>query len=181
MRLFVGLPIPDDVADRAAALIEHLRPFAKLQWSPRENLHITTKFIGSWPEARLDGMHSALGAIQAEAFDVSLGGPGWFPNPHAPRVFWAGVQAGVALSELARLTDEATSRLGVEPEKRGYTPHMTLARVKPGVDIRALRGAVADLKPEPLGAWRATEFFLYLSETKPAGSVYTRLGGFDLH
>jgi len=53
MRLFTGLELPDDVAGNLAELIRRLKPAARIHWSPPENLHVTTKFVGEWPEARL--------------------------------------------------------------------------------------------------------------------------------
>ena len=181
MRLFVGLAIPDEVAERITEVTGRLRASGpKLQWSPRENLHITTKFIGSWPDDRLNEMEVALEGIRAEPFDVQLAGLGWFPNPHAPKIFWTAARGGEAIARLASLTDEATAQMGIAREERAYTPHVTLARVKPGMDFKPLRAAVAELEPQQFGRWRTEEFFLYRSETKPAGSVYTKLAGFRL-
>ena len=181
MRLFVGLPIPDEVAEKMAVMIERLRTAgAELPWSPRGNLHVTTKFIGSWPDARLDEISSALAGIEAPALELALTGLGWFPNPHAPRIFWAGVKGGEALSRLAAATDEATAALGVARETKPYTPHVTLARIKPGMDFKALRAAVAELQLPVFGSWRAAGFHLYRSDTLPSGSVYTKLAEFRL-
>jgi 2'-5' RNA ligase len=181
MRLFVGLEIPDEVAERITEVTGRLRASApNLQWSPRENLHITTKFIGSWPDERLKEMEVALEGIRTEPFNVQLTGFGWFPTPHAPKIFWTAARGGEALARLASLTDEATARLGIAPEERAYTPHVTLARVKQGMDFKPLRSAVAELEPPQFGQWCVNEFYLYRSETKPAGSVYTKLAGFSL-
>ncbi len=176
MRLFVGLHPPDSIVQRIGAAIEALRPAAPgLRWSPVGNLHITTKFIGSWPDARLDEMSVALAQIRMRPFEVRVSGLGWFPNPHSPRIFWAGVKGGDALPMLASATDAATAALGIEKETQPYRPHLTLARVQQSSDIRQLRGAVADLAETDWGTFEARSFFLYLSKTTPAGSVYTKL------
>ena len=164
-----------------AAMIEMLRPAApKLRWSPPGNLHITTKFLGEWPEAKLDLLQATLVQIRAEAFEVHLAGFGWFPNPHSPRVFWIAARGGEPLNQLAAKTDEACSTLGFARETKPYAPHVTLARVSAGTDLRDLRGAVAGIENPDWGRFRAEEFFLYRSDPGPAGSVYTKLAGFPL-
>ena len=179
--MFVGLAIPDDIANGLAALIDQLRPAApSLRWSPASNLHITTKFIGQWPEEQLDEMTGALQSIRATGFEVRLNGFGWFPNPHSSRIFWLAAKGGDELPNLAAATDETTVRLGVTKEVKPYTPHLTLARVKPDTDLRQLRGAVANLDNPDHGHFRATEFWLYRSDPGLAGSVYTKLARFPL-
>src|SRR6266481_4904328 len=114
MRLFTAIDIPVEVKDKLRALLSHLRPLAKLNWSPAENLHLTTKFIGEWPEPRVDEIKRALSGVRAVGeIKIAVRGLGWFPNARNPRVFWAGVAAGDALKTLARDTEEAVARIGV--------------------------------------------------------------------
>src|SRR6185437_4089898 len=97
--------------------IGRLRPTAKLSWSPVANLHITTKFVGEWPEARLDELKRALAEVPVPSpFEISIRGLGWFPNPRNPRVFWAGIVAAPELAALAAATDRNTSKLGIPAE-----------------------------------------------------------------
>src|SRR5262249_40717769 len=60
MRLFIGLDVPPDVVGKLEALLDRLRPAARINWCAPSNLHITTKFIGEWPEERLDELKTAL-------------------------------------------------------------------------------------------------------------------------
>ena len=69
---------------------------------------------------------------------------GFFPNPHSPRIFWCGIEAP-GLAELAADTDAATAALGIAREKRPYSPHLTLARIKERVELQPLRKAIAGL------------------------------------
>lgn len=182
MRLFVGLDLPESVKTNLGELVANLRPAAKMRWSPVTNLHITTKFIGEWPESRLEEMNAALAGIKGIApFTIDIRGLGWFPNPHRPRVFWAAVRAPQQLAQLAAATDEATFQLGVAKETRPYSPHLTLARMPdPPVDLAALRRAVAALSSDDFGSLDAACFHLYLSKMGPGGSVYTKLATFPL-
>jgi 2'-5' RNA ligase len=109
---------------------------------------------------------------------------GFFPNPHSPRIFWCGIEAP-GLPELAADTDLATASLGVAPEKRAFSPHLTLARItlthiKERVELQPLREAIAALTTLEVGSFPARSFFLYQSTLRPAGSVYTKLAEFPL-
>lgn len=179
MRLFTAIDLPDEVLDALDALIARLKPAARLKWSPRENLHITTKFIGEWPRTRREELEAALrGLGRLEPIAIALRNVGFFPNPQAPRVFWAGVEAGPGLAELARRTDAALARLGVPPETRPFSPHLTLARIKEPVPLAPLRQAIAQLESLEFGRFQVDRFCLYLSELRPSGSVYTKLSEF---
>jgi 2'-5' RNA ligase len=182
MRLFVALDLPDTILRTLDALIQELKPAASLiRWSATQNLHITTKFIGDWPEERLPQMKAALAAVQSPGtFKIRIEGLGWFPNPYAPKVFWAGIHGPQALRDLARKTDRATAALGVAPETRPFHPHMTLARIKPLADLAPLQQAIGRLSQVEFGTFEATSQFLYSSQLKPSGSVYTKLEEFPL-
>jgi 2'-5' RNA ligase len=179
MRLFTGIDLPKEIKGNLEGLIEQLRPAARLKWSVAENFHLTTKFIGEWPEDRLEEIVAALRGLGPRApIDIAIRGLGWFPNPHSPRVLWAGVDAPPALAELARATDEVVVQVGVPPETRSFAPHLTLARIRQPVGLAALRQAVAALPSDDFGAFTADRFHLYQSELRPSGSVYTKLAEF---
>src|ERR1700722_10519801 len=98
MRLFTGIAIGAEVLNALEQAMRELRPLAPLNWSPVENLHITSKFIGEWPEQRLGEMTQALEAVHTPpAFPVRVAGFGYLPSPHHPRMLFAGVQAGPEL------------------------------------------------------------------------------------
>jgi RNA 2',3'-cyclic 3'-phosphodiesterase len=178
MRLFTGLDLPAEVVRNLEQLLRQLRGTAHINWSPPANLHITTKFIGEWPEERLSELQQALGALPPRApIPVHVRGVGFFPNPHSPRNFWCGIDAP-GLAELAADTDRATAALGIAPEKRAFSPHLTLARIKERLDLQPLREAIAAQPSLEFGRRDATGFFLYRSQLKPTGSVYTKLAEF---
>jgi 2'-5' RNA ligase len=186
MRLFTGLPIPPHIIAPIGSALKQLRQSADLRWSPLENLHITTKFIGEWPDARLPELESTLTAMpKPGAFSVVMARFGYLPNPHHPKIFFAGVHADAGLAELAERTDKTLASLGVKPETHSYTPHLTLARVGHALGpVQALRERIAHLTVEGadfnFGAFTANEFHLYQSKTSPAGSVYSKLSTYPL-
>jgi 2'-5' RNA ligase len=176
MRLFTAIDLPVEIVERLDRLIADLRPRARIHWSPAANLHITTKFIGQWPEERLTELNRALGALGGRTpIAVRVAGLGFFPNPKSPRVFWAGVDASPELSRLAVEIDQALSKLGVAPETRAYSPHLTLARIKEPSQAATLP---KDLGAPDFGSFTTDRFHLYLSKPGPSGSVYTKLSEF---
>jgi len=180
MRLFTGLDLPAEVIRNLEELLDQLRPSARIQWSPPANLHVTTKFIGEWPEERLGELTRALeGVASRPTISVQIRRVGFYPNSHSPRIFWCGIEAP-GLKELAADTDRATAALGIESEKREYSPHLTLARIKERLDLEPLRAKIAALPSLDFGRFDARAFFLYRSTLRPQGSVYTKLAEFPL-
>jgi len=175
MRLFTALDLAPGVAANLERLLERLRPTARVQWSPPANLHITTKFIGEWPDHRLAELKTALAALPARAaIQVRIHHLGFFPSPHAPRIFWCGIEAP-GLAELAGEPDRATAALGVEPETRAFSPHLTLARFQVPRAQSALEAAIAGRAATSLGRFEASEFFLFESKLSPQGAQYRKV------
>ena len=173
------MDLPPDVITNLEDLLQRLKPSAQINWSPPRNLHVTTKFIGEWPEERLEELKAALASLPPrEPIPISIEKLGFFPNPHSPRVFWAGIHAAAGLANLARDTETALAALGVAKEDRAYSPHLTLARIKTPGKQPALLQAVAKLPSLDFGSFTADRFFLYHSKTAPSGSVYTKLAEF---
>ena len=176
MRLFTGLSLPEEVTGR----LTDLYGLAALKWSPQENLHITIKFIGEWPEARLAELKDALAAMPKRgAIAVSVAGLDYFPNAGNPKVLFAGVRAGADLMVLASATDAVLQELGCAREMREYSPHVTLARVD-GRRNGALHETIASMNDFEFGRFEAAEFHLYLSRAGRGGSVYTKLASYPL-
>jgi 2'-5' RNA ligase len=181
MRLFTGLDLSDTVVHTLDGLLDRLRPAARLKWSPPANLHVTIRFIGEWPEERLPDLRAALGGLPSHPpIPIHIRNLGFFPNPHSPRVFWAGVEASPDLAALAAETNRALDPLGLKLEGRPFSPHLTLARIKEPVPLRKLREAIAVLPSLDFGSFSADRFFLYRSRQGPAGSRYTKLAEFPL-
>ena len=153
-----------------------LRPEALITWSPLDNLHITTKFIGDWPESRLDALHQVLTGLTIRTpFEVEVKGLGWFPSERAPRVLWAGVDAAEPLATLAKDTEERLLPLGIKPENRIFSPHLTLARIKRPVPLARLRQKVHEMEPPTLGKFLVSHFTLFRSDPGSNASIYRKV------
>ena len=180
MRLFTGIALAPLVQQNIEALLDDLRRVAPLKWSPPENLHVTTRFIGEWPEARLPELTAALAAMKPMgAIPIEIAGFGYLPTPHRPSIFLAGVRAPESLPALAAATHTALEPLGITREERAYRPHLTLARIK-NENIRELREHIAKMNQTDFGSFEATEFHLYLSRPGTRNSVYEKIAAFPL-
>ncbi len=179
MRLFTAIDLDQEVLLRLERLLSALRPEALIKWSPLDNLHITIKFIGNWPESRLDELSEALALLPRRTpFEVELKGLGWFPNERQPRILWAGVEGGDPLSKLARDTDEQLEPLGIQKEDRAFSPHLTLARIKSPVPLDMIRQKVQQARPTSFGKFRVAELALYRSDPGSNASIYRKLRGY---
>lgn len=185
MRLFVALEIPAAVRDNLAAQIKELRdssaPLAdkRPRWVRPESLHVTLKFIGEVSATKLDGIRSALSAIRSDApVDLQFRGLGFFPDEKYPRVLWAGLNASVNLAALAVDIERALEAQGIAPDKRAFTPHLTLARFEPPGLHEKLRAAIQKKSDREFGTFQALEFHLIESRLKPTGAEYTSLTSF---
>src|SRR5512139_1568460 len=131
IRSFIAVDLDASVQ---AALRRLLAQCAELRcevrWVRAAGLHVTLKFLGWVAPARLEQVHATLSTAVAEQppLPVRARGLGAFPSWRRPRVLWVGLEAE-GLAALAARVDEAMSRLGFEPEKRAFTPHITLGRV----------------------------------------------------
>lgn len=176
MRLFLAIDLPQELQLRLDRLLSALRPEALIKWSPLDNLHVTVKFVGEWPEERLGELHEALVSLPRRSpIGIEVENLGWFPNARSPRVLWAGIQGAEALKALARDTEEALERIGIPPEERDFSPHLTLARIKNPVPLGRLRQRIEEMRPVTLGTFQASRFALFRSDPGSNSSIYRKL------
>ncbi len=167
IRLFVALPLPDDVAQTLLAL-EAGVPSAK--WRTREQLHMTLRFMGEMDERDAAAADDALETIRAPIFTLELKGVGEFGGPH-PHTLWAGARPNDAIIHLQRKIESALQRAGLKPERRKFTPHVTIARLKATPCGRVI-DFLTDHALYASRPFRAEAFILYSSLTTPNGSIY---------
>ncbi len=135
IRAFIAIELPDDVKANLSILLNKLKPRQEraVKWVDPESIHLTLKFLGNVPESKtVDITQSITNATQGiEPFTLALQGLGAFPNLRSPRVAWVGVGGDVeAVTRIHRQIDQAMVPLGFPPEKRSFSPHLTLGRVR---------------------------------------------------
>lgn len=182
LRLFAAVDLPPRVREEIERTIAPWRErLPRGRWVRPENWHVTVKFLGrTYP--RLVGKvtdASREAAASIRPFRVGVDGMGVFPGPGRARVLWVGlVDRDESLPALARALDD---RLVDEfpPEKRGFTPHLTVARFNPPVPVRedVDELAATRFQVEP---FRVGELVLYRSHLSPKGARYEPLERFPL-
>jgi RNA 2',3'-cyclic 3'-phosphodiesterase len=143
-------------------------------------MHLTLKFLGDVSASNVEMLSQMLHAETDlfNCFDLRLSGIGSFPNLKRPRVIYIGIQAPAVLESLQRGVESAARRLGYESEERGFSPHLTIGRVKQNItstEQQSIRRALEGTKIDSLGTTRVDSVQLFKSDLKPTGSVYTRL------
>ena len=144
MRLFIAVELDAAVREALARALEPLRALPELlrglRWLPPESWHITLQFLGGVQEDALDAVREACtqAGTTVGAFQLVLAGAGAF-NPCKARVLWLGTRTGgTELAQLAAAVTSRTAPLGFTPDERAFNAHVTLARLKPPADVRAI-------------------------------------------
>jgi len=127
MRLFVALDLPWELRQRVAMLSGAGIPGAR--WVPPENYHLTLRFIGETPAYRAEEIDHTLAALRARSFILTLAGVGTFARSGRSTQLWVGVERNPSLDHLQNKIETALQRIGLEPERRRFAPHLTLARL----------------------------------------------------
>ena len=127
IRLFVALAVPAALKAQLALLAGGV-PGAK--WVPPENYHVTLRFIGEVEPWRAQEVDEALAAVRARPFELSLRGLGTFEKGGRISTLWVGVEKTEGLAHLQGKVETALQRAGLEPERRRFAPHLTLARTE---------------------------------------------------
>lgn len=125
-RLFVALRPPREIRARLLGLMGGV-PGAR--WQDDDQLHLTLRFIGEVDARTAEDAAAALASVHAPPLDLQLSGCGMFDTRGKPNAIWAGVAPREPLAALHRKVDQALIRAGLEPERRAYQPHITLARL----------------------------------------------------
>ena len=176
MRLFIALLLPDQALQellRVQGLLR--RRFRDLKYPSAPQLHMTVKFLGEVPDETVEDITAVLSetAAQFPPFELRLESAGFFPPEGKPRVVWvSGGASSESLFGCARRLETEYSLLGFAPEKRGFTPHITIARAKRAPF--ALARAVTELEVQPI-SFHVESLSLMRSVLKPSGAQYSQL------
>jgi RNA 2',3'-cyclic 3'-phosphodiesterase len=175
-RLFTGIEIPSGVA-QALDMLRGGLPGAR--WIDRENYHVTLRFIGDIDDDVAQEAAFALGKIRRGAFDLHLDGLAAFGG-NKPRAVIANVAPNQVLSELQAEQERLMRRIGLEPESRKYTPHVTLARLRHGssLDVADYLSARGYFRTAP---FKVSEFVLFSSRASTGGGPYVAEARYPLN
>lgn len=137
---FIAIPLTDTLKNFLSVWQEELKEkFSYKQWTNKQDLHITLKFLGPVENGQLKRLLQELKIIEnSNAFSIKAGTIGMFGNPVKPRVLWAGVDQTDALTLLYEQVESAVLSAGLAKETRPYRPHITLAKKWDGPSDRGL-------------------------------------------
>ena len=166
-RLFTGLEIPSDIGQALATLRGGL-PGAR--WINPENYHLTLRFIGDVDDTVAHEVASLLGRVKRGAFDLYMEGLTSFGG-RKPRAVVANVSPAQALLDVQAEQERLMQRIGLEPEGRKYTPHVTLARLRESSsrDVAEYLAARGFFRTSP---FKVSRFVLFSSRASVGGGPY---------
>ena len=183
LRAFIAIELPVEIqsviADSTASL-KKLLPKPLIRWVAPQNVHLTLKFLGDISPSNLEYLVEALKveAVSHEAFPISVGGLGAFPNPLRARVVWIGLEAPPALAALQQGVEAVAAKLGYPAEERPFSPHLTIGRVGQNAsasDLKRIHSALETIKLGILGRLRVQSVLIFKSDLQPGGPIYTHL------
>jgi len=180
-RTFIAVDPGDDIQGAAISLQEKLaKTGAEVNWVTPESIHITLLFLGEVDDRELHSVCRAVKDVAATQapFALRVAGVGAFPNARRPKVVWGGITDGAdALTRLHAALETAMLELGCyRTEARGFTPHLTLGRVKAEADGLTLAPELTKRMAWDGGRTMIDEVLVFSSELEREGPVYTILG-----
>ncbi|PKK81327.1 MAG: RNA 2',3'-cyclic phosphodiesterase [Thermoplasmata archaeon HGW-Thermoplasmata-2] len=148
---------------------------ADLKTVEPENIHITLKFLGETDEAKIGAIRQTIESAAAGVplFEAHLKGAGVFPNPKFVRVVWAGIEGGEPLAQIAGKLEGLLAPLGFEKEKRPFSTHLTVARVRNPRGSERLAPVLEKYKNADFGALPVAEIKLKKSVLSREGPTYS--------
>ena len=179
-RTFIAVPLEEGVRAKIVGLQEELaQAGTDVKWVEPENLHVTLLFLGEVDLRDSVDICRAIHRVteRLPPFAMTVSSVGCFPNLRRPRTLWVGVAEGNP--ELVRLHDLIENELlqlgGYRREERGYTPHITLGRIKTDDVTAELRTGLKDRADWPGGRQTVREVHVMTSDLRPTGPTYTVL------
>jgi RNA 2',3'-cyclic 3'-phosphodiesterase len=181
IRSFLAFDIDSEVVMKRLVDIQGLllKTGADLKVVEPQNIHITVRFLGNVSEGTVEKIFLDMQKLQFTPFDVKIHGVGAFPDARYPRVVWAGITQGANdLRQIFSQLEPHLQALGFAPDPKGFSPHLTIARVRSGRNKVELAKFITDNVNFEFGVVHAKCFRLKKSELRPTGPVYSTLKEF---
>jgi 2'-5' RNA ligase len=141
------------------------------------NIHITLKFLGNVDEELVEPIQHAISesAQGVTPFSITLRGTGVFPNPNYIKVIWIGIENAEPLMHIASILEGKLEDLGFQKERRSFSAHLTIGRVRTAKNKQQLIQAIGRYDQEEFGVEQVTNINLMKSELTPKGPIYSIL------
>lgn len=174
-RLFVAIRPPEVIRD---LLVDAMEDSPELRWVGDEQLHLTLRFIGEVERPLADDLALALSRIRSEPFELRITGVGLFEQ-RSGGALWAGVKPKPPAAALAAKVERSCVGAGLEPERRAFHPHVTLARFKRD-SARSARAFLERNRALASPPFTVDRFILYESRLSRHGAHYEMVGNYSL-
>ena len=174
-RLFVAVRPPEAICD---LLVDAMDNSADFRWQTSEQLHLTLRFIGEIERPIANDLADAFGRIRSAPFELKIAGVGRFEQRNSGAL-WATIEPKAPVSALASKLERACQSVGLEPERRAFHPHITLARWKGrrSREVQTYLGRAQSLFSEP---FVVHEFILFESHLSRHGAHYEEVASYPL-
>jgi|SRR3989344_7504188 len=176
MRLFSAVDLDLEIKNYLNSL-KFGNEYAKINWVPKKNLHITLKFFGDVSENKISHLDSLLKVVKFDKFKLKLNSLGFFPNEDSPNVIWIGVEPHDKFIELQKKIDEATLIFSEKAVKLGA--HLTLGRIKSIKNKQQFIKLIKSMRIKPI-EFNVTDFCLFKSKLTKDSPRYKLIKSYSL-
>lgn len=186
MRTFIAIELPEAIRTILSRLQDELKQTqADVKWVKPENIHLTLKFLGEIEQDLVKKINSILDEIVQErsSFSLYLSNLGAFPKLQYPRVIWIGITNDKAVIEIAKDIEKEMIKIGLPAESRPFSTHITLGRVRSGLNRRALIEKLEFLNKNlstPRPEFKVCSLTLFKSSLTPHGPIYEAISNCPL-
>jgi len=184
LRSFIAIELSPLIKAKIEEIQNKLKSLtSEVRWVRPEGIHLTLKFLGNIEEERIPEISDIIRKCSTDttSFTLKVHSLGAFPNEKNPKVIWVGAEDNSGtLGKLQQFLENRLSTIGFKVEKRAFSPHLTLGRLKSPKGGSRLTQGLEDYKYFDFGTFEAKEVCLFKSELKPGGAIYTKLKTFPL-
>jgi 2'-5' RNA ligase len=174
-RLFVAIRPPEAIRD---LLIDAMGDSSDFRWQDDEQLHLTLRFVGEVERPVANDLADALGRIHAAAFQLRINGTGRFEQRNSGAL-WAGIDPKAPVAAIAAKIERSCQQVGLEPERRAFHPHITLARWK-GRRTREVEEFLTRTRGLTSEPFAVEAFILFESHLSRHGAHYEEVASYPL-
>jgi len=183
LRTFIAVDFPIEIKEKIIEITAYFQsklPPAQIKWVEPDHMHLTLKFMGETPHDKLvqikQSIHQVISVFPS--FEIEIKALGMYPNNQRPRVIWLGINAENYLILLHNQLDQALKGEGIKSDRRPFSPHLTIGRVRRNADqesIIQIGKILSQFKIASLGRIKIDEILYYQSVLTPQGPIYTIL------
>jgi 2'-5' RNA ligase len=181
MRTFIAIELPGEIKNILGSIQDELKQTqADVKWVKPENIHLTLKFLGEIDEDLVEKIHSILDEVAGKncPFKLGLTNLGAFPKLQYPRVIWIGMVGDQKVIDIAKDLEEQMVKIGIPAESRPFSSHITLGRLRSGLNRKALIEKLESLNKKftpPYPEFNLHSLTLFKSTLTPQGPIYEAL------